>query len=225
MTMPYSFDKPIVIFDLDDTLYKEIDYLHSAYHHIADYLLAEKYVETDPCAMMIEWYHEGANVFQSLNEHYGLDIPLASYLNIYRNHIPDISLEPDIEQLLSDLAQAGYILGIITDGRSITQRNKIAALGLEEYMRQDCIAISEETGSKKTDSANYLAIQNLFPDSKFIYVGDNTAKDFVVPNKLGWDTICLLDDGRNIHKQNFSLPSKYIPRKTVNALNQIFLYL
>ena len=26
-------------------------------------------------------------------------------------------------------------------------------------------------------------------------------KDFIAPNKLGWTTVCLLDNGMNIHKQ------------------------
>ena len=36
MMMQFLSDKDIVVFDLDDTLYKEIDYLFSAYHAIAE---------------------------------------------------------------------------------------------------------------------------------------------------------------------------------------------
>lgn len=225
MMMQSSSDKPIVIFDLDDTLYKEIDYLHSAYRHIADYLICCGCVNNDPYTMMIDRYHAGANVFQSLNEQYGLDIPLAAYLNIYHNHFPNISLDPDTKQLLSDISNTGYTIGIISDGRSITQRNKIAALGLEQYIRNDCIIISEEFGSKKPNVTNYLAIQNLFPDCRFIYIGDNTAKDFVAPNELGWETICLLDDGRNIHKQDYTVDKCFLPKITIESLSQIIQYL
>lgn len=35
----------------------------------------------------------------------------------------------------------------------------------------------------------------------FIYVGDNVKKDFITPNALGWKTICIKDDGRNIHSK------------------------
>ena len=33
-------------------------------------------------------------------------------------------------------------------------------------------------------------------------MGDNLKKDFLTPNRLGWQTVCLRDDGRNIHKQD-----------------------
>lgn len=225
MTMPFLSDKTVIVFDLDDTLYKEIDYLHSAYRRIADYLLAEQYADTDPYSMMVEWYHDGVNVFQTLTEYYGLNIPKELLLDIYRTHLPDISLEPATERLLADLSQAGYNLGIITDGRSITQRNKIKALGLERFIHEDCLVISEECGSEKPDEANYLVLQNLFSNRKFVYVGDNPKKDFITPKKLGWSTICLLDDGRNVHKQDFSLPWKYLPHISVNRIEKIINYI
>ena len=38
-------------------------------------------------------------------------------------------------------------------------------------------------------------------NANFYYIGDNVVKDFIAPNQLGWTTICLLDNGQNIHKQ------------------------
>lgn len=60
-----------------------------------------------------------------------------------------------------------------------------------------------------------------FPDcSDFTYVGDIPQKDFLAPNSLGWNTICLLD-GQNIHKQDFSLPKEYLPKVRINSLYEI----
>ena len=50
---------------------------------------------------------------------------------------------------------------------------------------------------------------------------NNFNKDFVAPNKLGWSTIGLLDDGRNIHKQNHNLSSEYLPKYFVKSLDDI----
>lgn len=50
----------------------------------------------------------------------------------------------------------------------------------------------------------------------FTYVGDNVKKDFIAPNVLGWTTICLKDDGRNIHKQDVSTVAD-------NAMPEIFI--
>ena len=53
--------------------------------------------------------------------------------------------------------------------------------------------------------ANYEYFVKRYPGcNDFIYVGDNPDKDFIAPKTLGWETICLKDDGSNIHKQDFS---------------------
>lgn len=51
--------------------------------------------------------------------------------------------------------------------------------------------------------------------------GDNLRKDFITPNKLGWKTICLLDDGRNIHRQDFSCPEEYLPNVKIHTLKEL----
>ena len=55
----------------------------------------------------------------------------------------------------------------------------------------------------------------------FIYVGDNTAKDFLYPNQHGWKTVCLLDDGQNIHKQSFDLAPEYRPQAIIHNLLEL----
>ena len=58
-------------------------------------------------------------------------------------------------------------------------------------------------------------------DSDFWYVGDNTAKDFVGPNTLEWTTVCLLDDGRNIHKQDFLQETIAMPQMRIKCLSEL----
>ena len=99
-------------------------------------------------------------------------------------------------------------LGIITDGYSIPQRNKFCALQLDRFIKEDDLIISEEFGTEKPSKKNYLFFQHKYVNADFVYVGDNIKKDFVSPNRLGWKTVCLLDDGRNIHRQDFDL--KYL---------------
>ncbi len=123
-----------------------------------------------------------------------------------RAHLPDpdiYSLRKDAAQLLESLRKKGIRMGLITDGRSVTQRRKIESLGLSEYFPPEMILISGETGSGKESPANFEHTVRLLPEaSRFIYIGDNPAKDFLNPNLLGWETVCLLDSaGRNIHSQ------------------------
>jgi len=66
---------------------------------------------------------------------------------------------------------------------------------------------------------NYEIFERKFGEYNFYYVGDNTFKDFISPNKLGLQTICLIDNGTNIYKQNFNLPQEYLPKKNISSFH------
>lgn len=221
----------VVCFDLDDTLYKEIDYLKSAYREIASYaadycrgcsdspiILSVKAYE----AMLLA-YKEGKNAFERLNAFLGIDLPISEYLQIYRKHKPNIRLSETVESVLNSLKSSECIIGLITDGRSIQQRNKVEALGLNRWIMNENIVVSEEFGSEKPTPANYEYFMKRYPEcDEFMYVGDNLKKDFIAPNALGWQTVCLKDDGRNIHKQDStSVSSKAMPKMIIEGLKSL----
>lgn len=200
-----------IVFDLDDTLTYEIDFLKSAYRDIALSLNKENLYE-----IMFDKYQKGENVFEYLSNEYQVEIP--TILEQYRNHFPNIELIDEAKEVLNHCKSNGYKLGLITDGRSVTQRNKLKALGIENWL--DKIIISEEFGSEKPNENNYLAFM-IAENCEYFYIADNPKKDFITPNKLGWKTICLLDSGKNIHKQNFDLEKMYLPQYKINSLNEI----
>jgi putative hydrolase of the HAD superfamily len=190
------------VFDLDDTLYQEIDFLRSAYRHISATL--EPALKQPIYNEMLERYHRKENVFgwitEQYREHLG-DYNADWFIRTYREHIPEIELSAEVEAFLQKVKQLGIKTGLITDGRSVTQRNKLRALGLLDNFSD--IIISEEFGSEKPDRKNYLHFETKFPGSEFYYFGDNTRKDFITPLLLGWKIICIKDRGENIHKQQF----------------------
>jgi len=192
--------KKIVIFDLDDTLYKEIDFVKSAYMEIALWI-GNVYGKKGVYEYMLYCYEQKLNVFLCVNSEYELDIPLVTYLKKYREHFPTIFLSNDAEYTLKRMREANIPLGIITDGRSVTQSNKIKALRLDRYMSWENCIISEAFGYSKPSTEAFGYFQNKYGDADYYYIGDNVLKDFIAPNQLGWTTICLLDDGQNIHKQ------------------------
>ena len=62
----------------------------------------------------------------------------------------------------------------------------------------------------------------MFPErQRFIYVGDNTKKNFIAPNQLGWKTYCITNDGRNIHGQDMSLDEAYMPQHIIKSIEEI----
>ncbi len=217
----------VVCFDLDDTLCKEIDYLKSAYREIAEYAAGHCHGCSDPVLVvahkaymeMLAAYHEGLNAFEELNKFLGLELPVSDYLYIYRNHKPKIALSDDVVRMLDSLKEQSVRIGLITDGRSVQQHNKIEALGLRRWIDDADIVVSEEFGSEKPALANYEYFMKRYPECHdFTYIGDNSGKDFIAPNTLGWMTICLKDDGRNIHRQevgnkdDMMMPKRWIER-------------
>lgn len=208
--------KIVVCFDLDDTLYKEIDFVESGFR-----LIAESEKRPDLLPKMMGWRDKGEDVFFNLNKAIGKETSKSEYLKIYRYHIPKITLSEGVEETLNELKSREVILGLITDGRSETQRNKIKALGLDRWFDNENIIISEEFGSEKTDERNFRFFMNKYPGANYVYVGDNPKKDFVVPNRLWWKTVMLEDDERNIHKQDFSMSKEYLPQYMIKSFEEI----
>lgn len=208
----------VVVFDLDDTLYKEVDFVRSGFSAIASY------VGKDGIAVeLFERWKRGQNALQWLIDVTDIECEIPDLLHVYRTHLPSIKLESSVEDMLDKLKQEGKVLGMITDGRSITQRHKIEALGLYRWITDDNLVISEEFGSEKPDMANYEYFMSRYPVANYFYVGDNTAKDFVSPNILGWHTICIKDDGRNIHSQTFDVDIDYMPQRFFNDISEIII--
>jgi putative hydrolase of the HAD superfamily len=209
----------VVVFDLDDTLYKEVDFLKSAYREIAD--LAEKeFGCLGVYEKMIGWWEIGDNVFEHLISAYRLDLSTNELLEIYRKHFPQLCLDEETRNVMIQLRKTCK-MGIVSDGRSLTQRNKINALGLSEFLDWSDIYISDEVGHLKTTPYSFEKIMATYPDCQYLYVGDNPAKDFLVPNRLGWMTVCVLDNGQNIHPQDFTLPVEYLPQRKIKDITEL----
>ena len=77
--MPFMYE--VICFDLDDTLFKEMDYLKSAYHEIAIYATniakgrgVDFVSEEKAYNVMLEAYRQEGNAFTALNESLGLEV-------------------------------------------------------------------------------------------------------------------------------------------------------
>lgn len=207
----------VVVFDLDDTLYKEVDFLKSAYREIAERAEKEWGCSADIYQKMMFWREKGENVFGKLIMAYNLKASVGELLTMYRCHIPKCQLDKLTHIVLSQL-KLSCVLGMITDGRSLTQRNKIKALALDAFFDETNVLISEETGYEKPSEEPFRFFMRQYPQCHYYYVGDNPAKDFYAPNRLGWNTICLLDNGQNIHYQNFDLDADYLPKYKIDSI-------
>ena len=189
-----------VVFDLDDTLYNEVSFLQSAYADIAHQLEPQG---TDFLySRMFSMYRNSIDVFAIIAAEYGVSKEFL--LDQYRQHVPNISLFDGVLNFMDATNRVGAASALLTDGRGVTQRNKISALGLANQFTT--IVISEEFGSEKPSLENFRAIEKAIPKKRYLYIADNLRKDFLGPNKLGWASFCLIDNGLNIHSNAY----KYI---------------
>lgn len=211
-------EKSFWVFDLDDTLYKEVDFLKSGLLSVAARIkeLYGKDISVD----VMKWYLKGEkDIFLKVCRILNLPNNVKeSLLWYYRLHIPDISLSEDTLDVLRWLQESSQGLAILTDGRSITQRAKLLQLGLGHLPAY----ISEEYSSEKPETLRFECIMNAHPASNYIYIGDNPKKDFFAPNKLGWQTIGLIADERNIHSQDVSgLSEDHLPDVWIEKFSQL----
>lgn len=170
-----------LVLDLDDSLYPEAAYVVSGVKFVARHL-ADLYGIDCEVALLEEARNGGDWIARAL-QFAGLpECAKPSLLWLYRLHKPRISLTRDTVQALDSLRQSCRNVVILTDGRSVTQRLKLASLGLTDMPAY----ISEEWESEKPDPLRFERILADFPADAYIFVGDNPAKDFITPNRLGW---------------------------------------
>ena len=202
-----------IVFDLDDTLYSEKEFEKSGIKFVYNKLKISSVSIENLFSMNHEWIQL---IISELT-----NITKDEVLNIYHNHFPEIYLYRDANIFLNKLSEKNIELSLITDGKSITQRNKLTALNITSLFKN--IIISEEINSNKPSEINYRLIMNGNNNSDYIYIADNPEKDFFTPNKLGWTTICLLDKGQNVHKQNFNISKEYLPKYLIHSFDEIII--
>jgi putative hydrolase of the HAD superfamily len=207
----------VIVFDLDDTLFKESEYCASGMAEICRWIESHYGISVQLSLKKLQEAGE-RDLLESLCLQSGLPITLKeSLLWIYRLHSPIIRLDDEVENLLTSL-WTQCTVAILTDGRALSQRLKLRALGLTHLP----VYISEDYGESKPSLGRFEILMKELPGTRYFYVGDNPQKDFIAPNELGWTTIGLRDDGRNIHKQEVAgIPSRQLPSIWIDSLKEI----
>ncbi|HDG96904.1 MAG TPA: HAD family hydrolase [Desulfobacterales bacterium] len=219
--------KTAVLFDLDDTLYPEIEFVKSGFRAAARYLSSRYHFGEDSLVkqMLNILRRDGrGKIFDTLLHQLGLyteeKVRLLVYL--YRSHRPTIHLYEDVLPTLECLRRYGTRLGIITDGMASVQRNKIAALGLNNLF--DVIVCTDELGKDcwKPSTIPYKIALELLEarPSEAVYVGDDPSKDFLAPNSIGMLTVQVNRQTYQNLKQE-SIPKVAAARFVIKGLKQI----
>lgn len=196
--MPLRIDRrTVVAFDLDDTLYREVDYVASGLH-VAQQRLRE-FRASPGVPDLFELYQSGdRDPLGTACARLSLGGTVkAQLVECVRSHRPQIELSAGARELLEQLQGKSVPMALITDGRSITQRRKIEALGISPLF--SCIVISEEVGSTKLHARTFQLVADHVRGERYVYVGDNPLKDVAGARSLGWTTVGLKPFPEQIH--------------------------
>ncbi|MGH9025745.1 MAG: HAD family hydrolase [Acidimicrobiia bacterium] len=180
-----------MVFDIDDTLFLERDYVHSGFHAVGSW--AREHVGVDDFGERCwDRFEQGArgHIFDQVLDELGLQSDptlVARLVETYRCHEPTLSLAPDAVVALSELSNQ-VALAAVTDGPLESQRAKARALGLPG--RLDPIVYTAEVGFPKPDPRAFTLVERAHSvrGRECMYVADNPMKDFAGPLRLGWQT-------------------------------------
>lgn len=218
----------MVVFDLDDTLYPEMEFVLGGFRASADVLYSITQGQVDAFSLFVSILENegGEKVFDKALERLGLartDDLIQRLVNAYRYHEPNLTPFKGIPELIEDLKTKGVKIGLITDGPHQVQRRKFHALGLSHLF--DAVVFSDAINGRsswKPSPLPYIQIEktsHLTKDS-LVYVGDNPSKDFDGAEERGWLTVRVRFMGQ-IHFMKEDRQPVRLVAKDVEQLREI----
>lgn len=187
----------ILIFDLDDTLYPEIDFVLGGLKEVSNFLEKNYGLESNLLfkEMELDLILNGrGSIFNNILKKYKIFSirNLKKCIAVYRSHSPKIKLYPEAENCLIRLNE--YRKYIVTDGNIMVQRNKINALNIKHFFIKTIPTYQYGLHFGKPSVLTFQRIMKLenCNANKLVYIGDNPNKDFVNIKKIGVRSIRVL---------------------------------
>lgn len=174
-----------VLFDLDDTLFEQRDWLAGAWSAVA---VAAGHWGIDADALrlaLVDVAEHGSDrgriIDRALARLDATHVPVQILVDVFRRHRPaTLSPIPGSVAALASL-RARVPIGLVTDGDPVIQRGKLAALDMSDAF--DVVVISDELGHshRKPDPLPFqVALDRLdVHPGRAAYVGDRPDKDVV----------------------------------------------
>ncbi len=183
-----------VVFDLDDTLYPELEYVRSGFRAVGEWAeerlgLSQAIVRAELQALFDAEFR--GDTFQWWLSEQGLPEPLLlEMVRVFRTHPPRIALYPDAERILNELKPV-YQFGLVTEGRRESQQAKIRALSLDRWLSAVVILGEEDRAEWKPSRKPFDLVLEMLAEKGegAVYVGDNPRKDFRGAREAGMATV------------------------------------
>jgi putative hydrolase of the HAD superfamily len=214
----------VVVFDLDDTLFPEWQYIFSGFRAVDRWLVQNRQRAGffDHAKALFDAGARG-NIFDRALKELGLRAEkslIDELVRVYREHPPALTLYDDARWAISFFRARGP-LGLLTDGYLVAQQNKFAALNIAEAFQS--VVFSDALGRDcwKPSPVPYRKIMSDIPGAPadYVYIADNPKKDFIGARALGWQTIQIArPEGIYFHEKG---PSEYLPDQVISTLRDL----
>lgn len=181
----------LVVFDLDDTLYPEAEYVLSGFQAVAEWAQTQFAVAADVAfEELSRLFRAGVrgDTFNRWLGGRGIDATrwVPEMVAVYREHQPVLRPFPGIESLVHSLARDVRV-GLISDGHYRVQERKFHALDLGCHF--SAVVFTDRLGRdawKPSPQAFHLMLEELaVQPGEALYVADNPAKDFRAARAAG----------------------------------------
>jgi len=204
-----------IFFDIDDTLYSTSIFASRARHNSVKAMIA---LGLDfPEQKLVRELAEVVREFSSNYDHHFekllLRIPSRAYAGInpavlvagavmayHETKSRELTPFPDVVSGLNALARTGLIRGVITDGLSVKQSEKLIRLKLYRLFNPGAIFISDDIGISKPNIKLYQRACdefNLAP-AEVMYVGDDPVNDIDPAKAMGMITVLMKRGGKHL---------------------------
>lgn len=196
---------PILVFDLDDTLYSKqqvfLNALKKCYPTFSTDMDVYK-IYQEKSEIAFELFTEGQitleeNHFsrvESTLSTLGLDSSKESVIRFketYQYVMDHIELDKEWFDFFDKVTRRSTLV-LLTNGPTSHQSKKITSLGLEKWFDSSRIFISETTGVPKPQAEAFKNVEQLFPDistNDFWMIGDDLTNDIEGAKHRNWNTI------------------------------------
>ncbi len=217
----------ILVFDLDDTLYNEFDFVVSGFFNVSKIINNKFNIKTDESYKYLLNYFKKygrAKIFDNfLNKHNIYSKKnLKLCINIYRYSNRNISIKPEARNIISKLYKKKNLY-LVTDGNKIVQNHKIKLLKINKFFKK--IYITHNYGIKYSKPSLYCfkkicQIENI-SFNNLVYIADDPNKDFINLNNKNAITIRILE-GRF---KNFNFKKAYDAKIKIKTFKKLLNYL
>jgi putative hydrolase of the HAD superfamily len=214
----------LLTFDIDDTLYPSAAFSYSARENAVKAMI-QAGLKMDLKEALAE-LDEVVNEFSSNDEHH-LDrllqrlpqerlgssnpaILVASGIVAYRITVHDgLVLYEDAQECLKRLQAHGYRLGVVSQGWTIKQAEKVVRLKILPFLDKRSIYFTDQLGISKENSKFYNRVAELAgaPPQQCLHVGDRPDRDIDPANAAGWITVLSRRSGRYHQNPGLSPPA------------------